>query len=231
MRMMNPFVMVSRLDMWFLKLAAVRIVSRRLPWDFGFSGYLQSKEAVREAVEVGTTHQGMPRGVVPPSMTSHTASSPYKYAKNPETLGESRNTTPATASSRTTRSNLDTITEGFIILIGASPMMREQFTVDLRVHSQQLDGFISLFRFSIQWSLGDLFDVTLVFIHEIYLSLLISYMHDYLQPRIYFSNLVFSQADQIDFSCHWKRCFVMGSILRCLIPVTEGEPTRMYHCY
>ena len=36
-----------------------------------------------------------------------------------------RNTIPAATSSRTTRSNLDTITEGFIILIGASPMMRE----------------------------------------------------------------------------------------------------------
>ena len=39
--------------------------------------------------------------------------------------GSWRNRIPATASSRTTRSNLDTITEGFIILIGASPMMRE----------------------------------------------------------------------------------------------------------
>ena len=30
------------------------------PRVFGFSGYLQSKEAVQEAVEVGTTQQGAP---------------------------------------------------------------------------------------------------------------------------------------------------------------------------
>ena len=43
------------------------------PRVFGFLGYLWSKEAVREAAEVGTTHQGapgppgMPRWVVLPS--------------------------------------------------------------------------------------------------------------------------------------------------------------------
>ena len=34
MRMMNPSVMVSRLDLWFLELAAARIVFRRLPYGF-----------------------------------------------------------------------------------------------------------------------------------------------------------------------------------------------------
>ena len=34
MRMMNPFVMVSRLDLWFLGLAAAGIVFRRLPLGF-----------------------------------------------------------------------------------------------------------------------------------------------------------------------------------------------------
>jgi hypothetical protein len=34
MRMMNPSVMVSRLDLWFLELAVVGIDFRRLPWGF-----------------------------------------------------------------------------------------------------------------------------------------------------------------------------------------------------
>ena len=37
------------------------------------------------------------------------------------------------------------ITKGFQINTIASPMMCEQFTLDLRVHSYQLDGFFSLF--------------------------------------------------------------------------------------
>ena len=53
------------------------------------------------------------------------------------------------------------ITEGFYIII-ASPMKCEQFTSDLRVHSQQLDGFFSLFGSQykvLPLSCGDLFDV------------------------------------------------------------------------
>ena len=38
----------------------------------------------------------------------------------------------------------DSITEGFYINTIASPMMCEQFTTDLRVHSYQLDGPLSL---------------------------------------------------------------------------------------
>ena len=37
------------------------------------------------------------------------------------------------------------IMDGFYINTIASPMKREQFNTDLRVHSQQLDGFFSLF--------------------------------------------------------------------------------------
>ena len=33
----------------------------------------------------------------------------------------------------------------------------------------------------------------------------------------------FGLANYIDLSCHGKRCFVMGSILRCSIPVTERD--------
>ena len=60
------------------------------------------------------------------------------------------------------------ITEGLYINSMAPPMMCEQFTSDLWVHSQQLDGFfffsLSLSLFGSQYkvlldSLGDLFDV------------------------------------------------------------------------
>ena len=56
------------------------------------------------------------------------------------------------------------IMEGFYINTIASPMKREQFTTDLRVHSYQLDGFFSLFgsQYKVLLDLlGDLFDVTL----------------------------------------------------------------------
>ena len=56
------------------------------------------------------------------------------------------------------------ITEGFYINTIASPMMCEQFTTNLRVHSYQLDGFFSLFgsQYKVLLDLlGDLFDVTI----------------------------------------------------------------------
>ena len=59
----------------------------------------------------------------------------------------------------------ESITEGFYINTIASPMMCEQFTSDLWVHSYQLDGFFSLFGSQYKVlldSLGDLFDVTLL---------------------------------------------------------------------
>ena len=58
----------------------------------------------------------------------------------------------------------DSITEGFYINTIASPMKCEQFTIDLWVHSYQLDGFFSLFGSQYKVlldSLGDLFDVIL----------------------------------------------------------------------
>ena len=76
----------------------------------------------------GTTHQGAPGGpgapwwVVPTSGAPRTASLLYKYPNIPETLGELMK---YSSSRRTTRSNLDTITEGFTTSIGASLMMRE----------------------------------------------------------------------------------------------------------
>ena len=55
----------------------------------------------------------------------------------------------------------DSITEGFYINTIASPMMCQQFTTDLGVHSYQLDGFFSLFGSQynvLPLSCGDLFD-------------------------------------------------------------------------
>ena len=56
----------------------------------------------------------------------------------------------------------ESITEGFYINTIASPMMRELFTSDFRVHSYQLDGFVSLLGSQynvLPLSCGDLFDV------------------------------------------------------------------------
>ncbi len=63
--------------------------------------------------------------VVPTSGAPCTDSLLYKYPNIPKTLEESMKFHLAAAESRTTRSNLDTITEGFTTSIGASPMMRE----------------------------------------------------------------------------------------------------------
>ena len=93
----------------------------------------------------------------------------------PENIQGSHGTTfPPPQSSVPVRSHLgafsgdlpegESITEGFYINTIASPMMCEQFTTDLRVHSYQLDGFFSLFgsQYKVLLDLlGDLFDVTL----------------------------------------------------------------------
>ena len=60
MEVVNPSVMVSRLDLVVLDSVAAGIDfvdSHRVS---GILGYLYSKEAVRGAPEVGTTHQGAP---------------------------------------------------------------------------------------------------------------------------------------------------------------------------
>ena len=56
----------------------------------------------------------------------------------------------------------DSIMEGFYINSTALPMKREQFRLDLWVHSSQLDGFFSLFdsQYHVLLNvLGDLFNV------------------------------------------------------------------------
>jgi hypothetical protein len=98
---------------------------------FGPEDIQWAKEVPERSPEGSTRHLGVPGGpgvpkwVVPTSVASRTASLLYKSPIFQKPYGSRRKTIPAAASSRTTRSNLDTITEGFIILIGASPMMRE----------------------------------------------------------------------------------------------------------
>ena len=60
MRMMNPSVMVSRLDLVVLELTAAGIDFRRLPRVSGILGYSYSKDSVQGSPEVGTTHLGAP---------------------------------------------------------------------------------------------------------------------------------------------------------------------------
>ena len=113
-----------------------------------------------------------PRGplVAPPTYLFHLYILLY-----PRNIRESHETTfPPLQPSVPVRSHLgafsgdlpegDSITEGFYINTIASPMSCEQFTIDLRVHSYQLDGFFSLFdsQYKVLHDvLGDLFDVIL----------------------------------------------------------------------
>ena len=70
MEVVNPSVMVSRLDLVVLDSAVfLELIFVDSPRVYGILGYLESKEAVRDATEVGTTHQGASRWVVPPSGT------------------------------------------------------------------------------------------------------------------------------------------------------------------
>ena len=73
MDMMNPSVMVSRLDLVFLELATGELIFVDSPRVSGILRCLYSKDAVREVTEVGITHLGTPGPpgapwwVVPPS--------------------------------------------------------------------------------------------------------------------------------------------------------------------
>ena len=98
----------------------------------------------------------------------------YIYSYTTKTSGGATKTLPPPQPSVPVRSHLgtfssdlpegDSIMEGFYINTIASPMMCEQFTTDLRVHSYQLDILFSLFgsQYKVLLDLlGDLFDVTL----------------------------------------------------------------------
>ena len=85
----------------------------------------------RGSPEGSTTHKGAPGGpsapwwVVPTSGAPWTASLLYKYPNIPETLEDSTKYLSSRRESKTTRTNLDTITKGFTTYICVSPMMRE----------------------------------------------------------------------------------------------------------
>ena len=101
-----------------------------------FCGFFYKKTSNGSEKRLGcskgsTTHQGAPGGprvpwcVVPTSSAPWTASLLYKYPNIPETLGESTKINSSRRKFQNHQIQLDTIMEGFIILIGASPMMRE----------------------------------------------------------------------------------------------------------
>ena len=78
-----------------------------------------------------TTHQGTPGAsgapwwVVPSSAPFRTAYDAYKFSEIPDTLEESTKNNSNRRKFQNHEIQSNTITEGFIILIGASPMMRE----------------------------------------------------------------------------------------------------------
>ena len=79
-----------------------------------------AKEVPEGGSEGSTTHLG-----VPTSATYRTASLLYKYPESPKTLGESTKHNSSHRKFQNHEIQSNTITEGVIILIGASPMMRE----------------------------------------------------------------------------------------------------------
>ena len=92
---------------------------------------LGAKE-VHEGRPVGTTrHQGAPGvpgtpwWVVGPIGVSCTASLPYKFPNISETLEDLTKNISSRRKFQNHEIQSNTITEGFIILIGASPMMHE----------------------------------------------------------------------------------------------------------
>ena len=114
-----------------------------------------------------------PSTLVGPLLLHRRTSSSYIYPCTPKRSDtEPKNLIPPPQLSVSTRSHLGacsgappegaSITESFYINTIASPMKCEQFTSDLWVHSQQLDGFFSFFGSQynvLPLSCGDLFDV------------------------------------------------------------------------
>ena len=133
-----------------------------------------------ELREAATRQEGAPRGQARPHPCGPLIAPPTYFFRlyillYPRNIRESHETAfPPLQPSVPMRSHLrafsddlpegESITEGFYINTIASPMKREQFTTDLRVHSYQLGGFFSLF--DLQYKvlldvLGDLSDVIL----------------------------------------------------------------------
>ena len=133
-----------------------------------------------ELHEEATRQEGMPRGQTRPHPCGPLVAPPTQFFRlyillYPKHIQGSHETTfPPLQPSVPVRSHFgafsgdlregDLIMEGFYIKTITSPMKREQFTTDLRVHSYQLDGFFSLFDSQYKVLLGvfgDLFDVIL----------------------------------------------------------------------
>ena len=145
---------------------------------FGTNAIHETWSGCQEAAEAATRHEGAPQGgghaphprgplVAPPTyfFLLYIPMYPETTEKHHETLF------PPPQPSVPVRSHLgafsgalpegESITEGFYINTIVSPMMCEQFTTDLRVHSYQLDGFFSLIGSQYKVlldSLGYLFD-------------------------------------------------------------------------
>jgi hypothetical protein len=92
---------------------------------FGQEDTLGAKKLPEEIPVVTTRHMGVPRWVVGPMEVSCTTSLPNKFSNNPENLGESTKHNSSRHKFQNHEIQSNTITEGFIILIGASLMMRE----------------------------------------------------------------------------------------------------------
>ena len=125
-----------------------------------------------EGVPRGVGCAPLPRGPLGALLTQFLRLYILLYPKN--SRGSHENTFPPPQPSVPVRSHLgaffgvlpegDSIMEGFYINTITLLIKREQFTTDLRVHSQQLDGFFSLFDSQYHVlldDLGDLFDVIL----------------------------------------------------------------------
>ena len=83
MEVVNPSVMVSRLDMVVLDSTAAGIDFRRLPQGFWNIGVFIEQRGGPGAPEVGTTHQGMPGPPGTPSWVVLPLENPSKHNLGP----------------------------------------------------------------------------------------------------------------------------------------------------
>ena len=141
-------------------------------WTRRQPGDLECKSEERRGGHKGGGRAPRPCGPLDDPLTQIFLLYILKYPKNYQ--GSHETTFPLPQPSVPVRSHLgafsrdlsegDSIMEGFYINSIALPMKRGQFTTDLRVHSQQLDGLFSLFNLQYKVLLdvlGDLFDVIL----------------------------------------------------------------------
>ena len=164
---------------WVQKVAAVKKCFRGCLWWFwNICEYIGGRT---RSVEPRGAHEGGGRALGGRPLPCHLLGTPltqpfllYIHINLRNTRSIHENTSPPPQHSVPMRSHLgafsgilpegDSITESFYINSIALPMKREQITSDLRVHSQQLDGFFSLFdsQYHVLLDvLGDLLNVIL----------------------------------------------------------------------